>query len=320
MWQSFFIIFLLVCLFHYNIAFRSSFKSPSFSPAKVIANRNLIGQNLILKLKRDDEEKIFTDSKDSNSLIFGKEDEVTDSRRQGLDIRRFLLFNGLALAIALGGNFLGITSTIMSTTSPDFFRAAKIDQIYPIGGYKRYVDSSDQFEFKFPETWLPDQSIILARARNQELPQSLRERKSERMGPSVAYGPPGGNGKENLSVIKSQVMPGFSLQGTLGEPRDAAIFLLSNIIAPESSGKTYEIINTFENIRNGNPSYTFEYTIRKGENFYQHSISVIMSRGTELYTMTVVSPENKWSTVSNTIKEVANSFQFTSSVVPAYFY
>jgi hypothetical protein len=43
--------------------------------------------------------------------------------------------------------------------------------------------------------------------------------------------------RENLSVIRSSVLPGFSLRGTLGSPNEAADRLLSSVIAPAASGK-----------------------------------------------------------------------------------
>lgn len=48
---------------------------------------------------------------------------------------------------------------------------------------------------------------------------------------------PGGDGIENVSVVKSELMPGFSLKKTLGEPKEAAEKLLSTVIAPPDSGK-----------------------------------------------------------------------------------
>lgn len=66
--------------------------------------------------------------------------------------------------------------------------------------------------------------------------------------PDVAYAAPSqgqglgaGSGnvnvRENLSVIRSSVLPGFTLRTTLGEPREAAERLLSTAIAPVGSGK-----------------------------------------------------------------------------------
>ena len=47
----------------------------------------------------------------------------------------------------------------------------------------------------------------------------------------------GGDGGENVSVVKSELMGGFSLTGTLGEPKQAAEKLLSTFIAPPESGE-----------------------------------------------------------------------------------
>lgn len=46
----------------------------------------------------------------------------------------------------------------------------------------------------------------------------------------------GGDGIENVSVVKSELMAGFSLRKTLGEPKEAAEKLLSTVIAPPDSG------------------------------------------------------------------------------------
>lgn len=60
----------------------------------------------------------------------------------------------------------------------------------------------------------------------------------------------GGDGLENVSVVKSQVMEGFSLRGTLGGPREAAEKLLSTFIAPPDSGTCYHCWQrTLSNIR-----------------------------------------------------------------------
>lgn len=46
----------------------------------------------------------------------------------------------------------------------------------------------------------------------------------------------GGDGVENVSLVKSELMAGFSLKKTLGEPKEAAEKLLSTVIAPPDSG------------------------------------------------------------------------------------
>ena len=125
-------------------------------------------------------------------------------------------------------------------------------------------------------------------------------------------------------------MPGFSLRGTLGEPREAAERLLKNVIAAPGTGKEYELIDAYEDVRDGSPAYVFEYTIKKDAitadsgapipGFYQHSISVIMYRGSELYTYTAVSPQAKWDQVKDTLSTSAKSFKITAPNLPAGFY
>ena len=125
----------------------------------------------------------------------------------------------------------------------------------------------------------------------------------------AAFGPMNTDGRDNVSVIKSLVMPGFSLKGTLGEPKEAAERLLANVIAPPASGKTATLMDAYAQDRDGQPSYVFEYTVQKGDFFFQHSVSVIMSRGNCLFTLTAVAPEDKWATQEKVVKTIANSFR-----------
>ena len=105
-----------------------------------------------------------------------------------------------------------------------------------MGGYRRESSSEDKYSFIFPDSWVIDQSVYLSRVREKELPVSLRiQRPSASVKPEVAYGPVQGDGRENLSVIKSRVMPGFSLK-MMGTPQEAAERLLSTVIAPPQSG------------------------------------------------------------------------------------
>lgn len=244
------------------------------------------------------------------TYFLGEEGEfVSDVKRAGIDVRRFISFNLLALALALGANFVGVTSTLMSNTNPEFFRSLKLDQLYQINGLFRHVD--DDVEFLYPQNWLADQTVTLANARERELPLALRERQQAtfRVRPNAAYGPMGSDGRDNVSVIKSSVMEGFSLKGTLGAPREAAERLLANVIAAPGSGKTATLLDAYADVRDGQPAYVFEYTIQKGDNFYQHSVSVIMSRDNTLYTLTAVSPESKWAAQEETVKKIAQSFR-----------
>lgn len=104
------------------------------------------------------------------------------------------------------------------------------------------------------------------------------------------------------------VMPGFTLEGTLGNPREAAEKLLTTAIAPEGSGKIAKLLDAYEDKEKN--AYVFEYTVQKGDNYYQHTISVITSReGNELYTFTAVAPEIEWNRYREILAKSADSFK-----------
>ena len=250
---------------------------------------------------------------DSLKVYFlGADGELAnDMKKVGIDPVRFVAFNLLAIALALGANFVGVTSALMSNTNPELFRSLKVDRLYQVAGYFRHVDDDDGYEFLYPQTWMADQTVMLANAKERELPLALRERQRARLGrvaPNAAYGPMAGDGRDNVSVIKSSVMDGFTLAGTLGTPKEAAERLLANVIAAPGSGKTATLIDAYADTRDGQPAYVFEYTVQRGEQFYQHSVSVIMSRGNALFTLTAVSPEATWAQQKAAVKAIAASF------------
>lgn len=159
---------------------------------------------------------MYTNKK--NDIIFSENnDNIQTNKTVLLDIKRFIIFNALALVLALGANFLGVTSTLMSITNPEYFRTLKLDELYAINDMRRYNDIEDKYEFIFPSGWNQDRSILLANIREKERPQTIQLKKNIGVvRPDVAYGSINNNDKENVSVIKSQVMPGFTLKSILG--------------------------------------------------------------------------------------------------------
>lgn len=169
-----------------------------------------------------------------------------------IDPLRFVSYNLLAVALALGANFLGVTSDLMTKTDPTFFRAKQLDQLYPIDGYRRVVDRDDGYQFIFPTDWVLDQRVLMYNTRSKELPQSsLRQQRLDNgLAPDVAYGPAGGDFMENISVVKSRVLEGFSLRETLGSAADAAEKILRTIIAPQGSGRKAQLLRA-EEVKHG---------------------------------------------------------------------
>ncbi|CAM9862670.1 unnamed protein product [Choristocarpus tenellus] len=108
-------------------------------------------------------------------------------------------------------------------------------------------------------------------------------------------------------------MGGFSMQGTMGTPQEAATKLLSSFIAPPGSGKEWELIDAFGEERlPGGLVYQFEYLVR-GPGFRVHNIGVIAARGSTLFTVTVLNPEDRWGGQrERRLRQVARSFRLTS--------
>ncbi|KAJ1392471.1 hypothetical protein B484DRAFT_425520 [Ochromonadaceae sp. CCMP2298] len=71
-----------------------------------------------------------TDEPEREAMYFGKEYERPGQVSAGIDLKRFVTYNLLAVALALGANFLGVTSALMST-NPTFFRSLGVDQSFP---------------------------------------------------------------------------------------------------------------------------------------------------------------------------------------------
>ncbi|CAM9092949.1 unnamed protein product [Ectocarpus sp. 4 AP-2014] len=205
-----------------------------------------------------------------STYFFGKENELWDDMRaNGVTRERFVLYSLLGGAVALGGNLFGVTSALLGSVAPEASRDLRVDLLFPIGGFKRFYSPEDGYEFMYPDTWVGDSGLALRRQRDLEdlraSPAAVaraRQRRSS-SAPEVAFGPQGGDGIENVSVVKSELMPGFSLKRTLGDPKEAAEKILSTVIAPPDSGREWELLEAFEDNREpGGLVYQFEYRIQ----------------------------------------------------------
>lgn len=124
-------------------------------------------------------------------------EELQKSRKKTLytfDVRkinpiRFVFFNVIAILLALGSNFLGSTSFLMSNISPQTWESLDLNALYPINGYRKHIDYDDKYEFKYPAYWFIDRSVILAEVRERELPKELLRRQPRGIRPDVAYQP-----------------------------------------------------------------------------------------------------------------------------------
>ena len=57
----------------------------------------------------------------------------------------------MATALAIGANFVGVTSGLLGLLPPEQIDDLKLDVVYPVRGFKRYVDEEDGYEFRYPK-------------------------------------------------------------------------------------------------------------------------------------------------------------------------
>lgn len=177
------------------------------------------------------------------------------SMEQGFDLeaalrrlspRRALLYAGGSGLLALGSNFMGGTSALLSL-APGPSRSARLDLVYPVAGFKRCVDpEGGSFSFIYPARLLADQrrALLLRERMNDPLLERSAldaERRARRsaglplpLTPSLSVaafgnGTPRGfslGAEENLSLVVGALPEGATLHSAFGEPADAADKLL----------------------------------------------------------------------------------------------
>ena len=63
------------------------------------------------------------------------------------------------MMMALGANFLGVTSLVLSKNFEGFARDARLDVVYAVNGYRREVNEEKGYECLFPNEYLADQTV-----------------------------------------------------------------------------------------------------------------------------------------------------------------
>ena len=237
--------------------------------------------------------------------------------------RRIALAMTSTTALALGANFLGVTSLVLRANEP-LARKLKLDTVYEVSGYRRDRNEEKGYEFLFPNEYLADQTIAqrnaMRKAQSLDLP-SLRETKGQKnVGePESAFGPMGTNGEENMSVIVQTSTKGFDL-GQFGDAEEQASWLLENALARPGSGKEAKLFSASETIgENGIKYYQFEYTI-KTANWYRRNVAVFaQNKNTgDVYTFVAQCPVERWDGMGEKFRKSANSFRVFTPKPPSF--
>lgn len=319
----------------------SSYSSPSISSRIVVDRashhrRRRSHSHLRVLSSGDDEEEKFVDNDDA---VFKKPKRQQQQRSSSsindmmiamnTSPRRLSIGILSASGIALAGNFLGVTSRLLTLFPEEKVEASRIDTYFPRGNYKRCL--TKDYTFVIPASWVADTFVELAKAQRlvQPLDYAMKSsRPSARSTlPDSAYGPPGRlnprgvseSGDTNVSVI---VAEGLLTKGNnnnnivdlLGPPQQAAENLLSKSIAPEGSGRVATLVESSIVEKNGVPYYRIEYVVDFGARRPPlQNIAIICgetTRSGNVITLTAVAPVSSWQDpkTNEMLRKIADSF------------
>ncbi|KNA18735.1 hypothetical protein SOVF_068040 [Spinacia oleracea] len=234
--------------------------------------------------------------------------------------RRLLLGIGSASLVAVGANFVGITSFLLGL-SPDTGRNLKLDVLYPIRGYSRCIQPNEGFEFIYPATWVADQTLLYRAAERAEQERSLdplpldsgKRRKRNVNEPVIAFGPPGSTGELNISVIASSVSPEFRIEA-FGGPKEVGEAVIRTITAPTRRPDVKAMLlrsNLRGDLLKNINYYELEFRV-ESPSFQRHNVTVCCAQNGRLYTLNAQAPESAWQKVKEDFYKIAASFVLTS--------
>ncbi|KAL2514868.1 PsbP domain-containing protein 7 [Forsythia ovata] len=257
----------------------------------------------------------------SNSSEDGKQrfEELAQFRPLQTVFRRRLLTGvGTASLVAFGANFAGITSFLLGF-SPETARNLKLDALYPVGGYSRYIDTNEGFEFIYPESWLGDQTLLYRAAGKLERsldPPPLNggdKRRRNVNEPVVAFGPPGSNGELNVSVIVSPVPIDFSIEA-FGGPKEVGEAVVKTITGStklsDVKGTLTESSLREDSLRKVN-YYVLEFRV-ESPMFQRHNVAVCCACKGRLFTLNAQAPESAWPQLKSDFYKIADSFSLAN--------
>ncbi|NET28461.1 photosystem II reaction center PsbP [Okeania sp. SIO1I7] len=153
------------------------------------------------------------------------------------------------------------------------------------GGLQSFVDTTDGYEFLYPNGW-------------------LEVKVSD--GPDVVFHDLV-EATENVSVVISPVV-GDQTLADLGTPTEVGYKLSKNAIAPTDSGREAELVSAEAREYKAKTYYQLEYAVKFADGRKRHNLaSVGVSRG-KLFTINISATEARWQKVHDKFEQVINSF------------
>lgn len=153
------------------------------------------------------------------------------------------------------------------------------------GGLKSYIDTSDGYQFLYPNGWIP---VQVSNGPDVVFHDLIEE-------------------TENVSVVISEVKSDKTLP-ELGSPGEVGYKLSKSAIAPPGSGREAELVNAEAREGGGKTYYLLEYAVKLPNQERHNLASVVISHG-KLYTFNASTTEKRWQKVKNQFQQVVDSFQ-----------
>jgi hypothetical protein len=127
-----------------------------------------------------------TSSSSSSSYGYGGPNMALDSQAIAPPSPRRVFLGVLATtALALGGNFLGVTGKLLNE---DLAASLRLDILYPVNGMKRCYNPEKGYEFIYPETYLGDATMATRAANQREARVALDPGPATRAAPPKIFG------------------------------------------------------------------------------------------------------------------------------------
>jgi photosystem II oxygen-evolving enhancer protein 2 len=157
-----------------------------------------------------------------------------------------------------------------------------------VSGLQSYVDATDGYEFLYPNGWI----AVDIKDASKGVDVVFRDLVQR---------------SENLSVIISEVDKEQNLED-LGTPTEVGYRFMQMVNNSPNAGREAELVNAQRREANAKNYYILEYEVNLPNNQARHNLaSVVVDKG-KLFTFNISTTENRWRTVKDLFKLVANSF------------
>jgi len=153
-----------------------------------------------------------------------------------------------------------------------------------VAGLKSYIDTTDGYEFLYPNGWVQ----VQVTAGPDVVLHDLIEQ------------------SENVSVIISPVPDSKTLE-ELGSPSEVGYRLSKNAIAPPNSGREAELVNAESRQIGDEDYYILEYIVKLPDQIRHNLASVAVRRG-KLFTMNLSATDRRWEKMKDQFYQVVTSF------------